>query len=79
MSADWGDQVEPEYEQLRRMLSGEPEPEAKGHGPLLIVSVVGAAILWLTAVGVFDGKLPALVGGLLVVGVGVACWMVEHG
>ena len=46
--------------------------------PLVLVNVVGAAILLVTAVGVFDGQMPAWVGGLLVVGVGVACWAVER-
>ena len=91
---DWGDQVEAEYEMIRRGLrpwSADEDPVVRGwddrHAilvrprrswwPLVLVSVVGVAILWLTAVGVFDGRMPAWLGALMVAGAGVACWVVE--
>ena len=92
---DWGNEVEAEYEMIRRGLrpwSADEDPVVRGwddrhailvrprrgFGWLVGVSVVGAAILLVTAVGVFRGSIPAWFGGLMVIGVGVACWAVER-
>lgn len=92
---DWGNEVEAEYEMIRRGLrpwSADEDPVVRGwddrHAilvrprrswwPLVLVSWVGALVLGGAAVQVYDGAMPAWVGGLLVVGVGVACWAVER-
>ena len=92
---DWGNEVEAEYEMIRRGLrpwSADEDPVVRGwddrhailvrprrgFGWLVPVSVVGAVALVWAAVQVFDGTMPAWVGGLLVVGVGVACWAAER-
>jgi hypothetical protein len=48
-------------------------------GWLGVVSLVGALAIALGAVEVYQGHMPAWVGGLLVVGVGVAWRVVEVG